>query len=172
VIKYVGSHLVLVIVFWVCIPAVEAATFQKADLALVYYDEHSFQLRWIEGGAFSEVLQRDPQKYQLTLLTRQKNLRVSYFLNRLRKKAKFAFSPNVVIKPVIIIEQLQDLFLAYQSQKREETASANETVQTDKNVRAKALMSSDGTTHSKPIGTFSFSPYYHSVYGLHVQIRW
>jgi len=157
---------------WVCVSAVDAAKFQKENFSLIQYDKNSLQLCWSEGGAFSEVLQRDRQEYQLTLLTRQKNVSVSYFLNPLRKKAKLAFSPNVVIKPVIIIEQLQDLFLAYQSQKREETASANETVQTDKNIRAKALMSSDGATHSKPIGTFSLSPYYHRVYGLHVQIRW
>jgi len=167
--KRFGRILGFVIGLWVCASTVEAAKFQKGNFSLIQYDENSSQLSWIEGGAFSEALQRNRQEYQLTPLTRQKNFTVSYFLNGLRKKVKLAFSPKVVIKPFILVEELQELFLAYQSQKREETASANETVQ------AKAMMPSDGMARAKQITnptTFSFSPYYHRVYGIHLQIKW
>jgi len=165
--KHLGRVLVFGIGLWICASAVHAAKFPKENFSLIQYDETSFQLSWIEGGAFFEALQRDRQEHQLTPLTGPKNCSVNFSLDCLRKKFKLAFNPKVVIKPFILVEQLQDLFLAYQSQ--------NGNGQTDGNAQVKTVQPSDGMARAKQITnptTFSFSPYYHRVYGIHLQIKW
>lgn len=68
--------------------SVDAAQFLSADFALLRYDEYSFQSRWIEGGAFSDVLQRDHQECQRAFLTDPKNVFVRDDLKQgVRKKA-------------------------------------------------------------------------------------
>jgi hypothetical protein len=148
--------------------SVDAAKFLRADFALIRYDEHAFQSRWIEGGAFSDVLQRDRQERQRVFLTGQKNVFVRYDLKHgVRKKGNLTFSPRVFIKPVIIIEELQAFIRAYQSK---EIASVNG------NVQAKAMRPFGGMAQVKPVVTspriFSFVPYYHKVYGVYLHIIW
>jgi hypothetical protein len=148
--------------------SVGAAKSLRADSALIRYDEYSFQSQWIEGGAFSDVLQRDLQECQRVFLTGQKNVFVRYNLKHgVRKKGKLTFSPRVFIKPVIIVEELQVFIRAYQS---------GETPSVDGNVQAKAMIPFDVRAQVKQVVTspriFSFIPYYHKVYGVYLQIIW
>jgi hypothetical protein len=148
--------------------SVDAAKFLRADFALIRYDAHACQSRWIEGGAFSDVLQRDRQERHRVFLTGHKNVFVRYDLKYgVRKKGKLTFSPRVFIQPVMIVQELQMFFRAYQSGK---TASV------DGNVQAKAMLPFDGMAHVKPVVTspriFSFVPYYHKVYGVYLHIIW
>jgi len=156
------------VLLWVCTPAVNTVNVQKVDIALVKYDKHSFQLRWIEGGAFSDVLQRDCQERHRVFLIDPKNVFVRDDLKQgIRKKGKLTLSPKVFIRPVIIVEELQAFFMAYQSM---------ETTPFDENVQTKAIMPLNGLAHVNQVVTsariFSVMPYYHKVYGIYLQIIW
>ncbi|GAK56197.1 hypothetical protein U27_03159 [Candidatus Vecturithrix granuli] len=148
--------------------SVNAAQFLSADFALLRYDSHVFESLWIEGGAFSDVLQRDCQERQRVFLPDPKNDFVRDDLKQgVRKKGKLMLSPKVFIRPVIIVEELQTFFKAHQSEK---------TMPFDENVRVKAILPLDDLAHVQPVVTsariFSFMPYYHKVYGIYLQIIW
>lgn len=156
--------------FILCIGASagEAAKSRTKDLALLHCAEGSCQPQWLAGGTFAAVLARDRQEQERIRLMGYRNVTLSASVVTLKKQVKIAFSPKVVLKPFILIEQLQDLFLAYQSQQREGIAAA------DGNAQAKTLPPDDPprAKQSDNTATFLFSPYYHRLYGLHFQFLW
>ena len=148
--------------------SVDAAEFLSAEFALVQCDTRSSQPRWIEGGTFSKMLQRESQERLNVFLTGHKNVIVRYDLKRdTRKKRRFRLSPRVFIKPVLIIEELQTFVRAHQTR---EAASV------EVNTQIKAIIPLDALVRAKPVvasaSIFSFTPYYHKVYGLYLQIIW
>jgi hypothetical protein len=144
----------------------DAAQLLKADFALIRYDGHAFQPQWIEGGAFSDVLQRDCQERQRVFLTGPKNVFVSDDLkHRGRKKGKLTFSPRIFIRPVMIIEELQAVFITYQPQ----IAAF-----IDGNAQAKTMLPFGDMAQVQQVvispRIYSFVPYYHKVYGVYLHI--
>ena len=169
-----ANTVVLGLSLWACTPTADAADAHNADLALLADDKNSFRPGWIAGGSFAEALRDDFQEYTLTPFRRpvpgKNTVNVGYVRAGYGKTLRLefnplAFSPHVVIRPIIILEELQDLFAVYQTNKLEESVFGNGTAPSDENM----------TTPPKLIVSLmavSLSPYHHGAYGLYVQIRW
>lgn len=165
---YSDSVALLAMLFGSIATSANAAEFLSAEFTLVQCDTRSSLPRWIEGGAFSEILRRESQERRHVFLTGGKNRIVRYDLkDDSRKKRRFRLSPRVFIKPVLIIEELQTFVRAHQTR---EAASV------EVNTQIKAIIPLDALVRAKPVSAsarvFSFTPYYHKVYGLYLQIIW
>ncbi|GAK53031.1 hypothetical protein U14_04290 [Candidatus Moduliflexus flocculans] len=166
--KYSDYVALLAMLFGSVATCADAAEFLRADLALIQCDTRSSQPRWMEGGAFSEMLQRENQERLNVFLTGRKNAIVRYDLKHDgRKKDKLRLTPRIFIKPVLIIEELQTFVRAYQTR---------ETVSVGGYAQAKAIIPPAVPVRAKPVAAsarvFSFMPYYHKVFGIYLQIIW
>jgi hypothetical protein len=141
----------------------------KEELCIIRYDENRLQPNWLEGGAFSEILERDMKEQGIDHLAKQTTLVLNNTLNGLAKKIRIRFSPQVVVKPFVIFEELQNMLLVYQSKK------LRENIQIDENFQAKTALLPSQISQLKKIKTrrpLSVSPYQNRIYGLHIQIVW
>lgn len=139
------------------------------QLSLLQYKDNTVQPLWQEDGVFADVLNQDEKHYRINYLAKQTDFVLNDALTDLKKKITITFSPRVVLKPFIIVEELQDYLVAYQSKKQRDN------IHIDENFQAKVLLQPLKLLRLKKISTprlFSVSPYYNKVYGLHLHISW
>jgi hypothetical protein len=151
--------------------AVNAAQGAAKDWNLIRCGEKAFHVQWLEGGTFSEMLRLDYQGLQPTPLTGPKSVTVSHFLNKLHTPVKIVLSPKVILKPFIIVEQLQSLYSDYRAKGAEESAPTDEKSTLQAKIMEKLNVEKQGKQNST-LDKLSFLPYRHKVYGIHLQIQW
>jgi hypothetical protein len=167
---FVGSCLA----FWaLCIPAASAAGLLNSEFSLMHYKGAYLHPQWLEGGLFSEVLERDLKKLDKDYFAKQTNLILNNTLDEFTKKMRITFSPQVIIKPVIIFEELQNFFIAYKSSQENQKSPP-----IDEDFYIKVPFLSYPSNQAKQVinkdakSSLSVCPYYNKVYGLYLQITW
>ena len=109
------------------------------------------------------------QHCAIDYLAKQTNFVLNDALTDLKQKINITFSPRVMLKPFIIVEELQDYLVAYQSKKQRKN------IHIDENFEAKVPLQPLKLSRLKKIvspKSFSVSPYYNKIYGLHLHISW
>jgi hypothetical protein len=161
-------------VFWALSSAVLAAEqFPQGTFSLLHYEGQSFHPDWSPEGRFPDVLSYDLKKVECDQLAHQTNMMLNNPLHELSKKLQIQFSPQVMVKPFIIFEELQDWFLAYQS-----SQDIREHTPIDEQFYLKMSLLSFSLDHIKGISNkqlkrlLSVYPYHNRVYGIHLQINW
>lgn len=164
---------------WVCcllltigggVSAAFAAT-RDVHLSLIHYSNKAYHPQWLEDGAFATILRLNVDKDVggVNYLAKQTNLTLNSTLHVLKKKVRFAFSPQVVLKPFFAVREVEDMLAIVRSKLRKND------IQIDENFQAKTLISSKTLSSLKKINTskpFALSPYQNRIYGLHFQINW
>jgi hypothetical protein len=118
-------------------------------------------------------LSHDLKKVERDQLARQTNMMLNNPLHDLSKKLQIQFSPQVMIKPFILFEELQDWFLAYQSsQNIREHTPIDEQFYLKMSLLSSSLDHINGVSNKQLKRLLSVCPYYNSVYGIHLQIKW
>ena len=141
----------------------------KQTFSLIQYKDHAVQPLWQENGVFSDVLQQDEKRCDINYLAKQTDFVLNDALTDLKKKITISFSPSVVLKPFIIVEEIHDYLIAYQSKNQRNN------IHIDENFQAKILLQPLKLLRLKKISTprsFSVSPYYNKIYGLYLHISW
>ena len=150
------------------VPATWAGTL-KQEFSLLYHTGDGIQPLWQKDGAFSDVLQKDVKHCAINYLAKQTNFVLNETLTDLKQKINITFSPRVMLKPFIIVEEIQDYLAAYQSKEQRKN------IHIDENFEAKLLLQPFKLSRLKKIvspRSFSVSPYYNKIYGLHLHISW
>ena len=169
-----AEQLVAILIFSVCLAAggrisVAHAGFQGEEFAFLYYDENTLQPRWIEGGVFSAILAQDIDARSIDYLAKQTNFVLNNVLNSLKKKIKISFHPKIIVKPFVVVEEIQDLLVIYRSKRQRKDIHIDERFQAKVLIRPSAISHLRKISQRKP---FAVSPYYNKIYGLHLQIAW
>lgn len=139
------------------------------SLSLIQYTENAVQPLWQEGGIFSDILEQDNKQYNINYLAKQTNFTLNDALTDLKQKIKVTFSPRVVLKPFVIIEELQGYLAAYQSK------GQGSSIHIDEHFQAKVLLNPSKLSRLKKVRarkSFAVSPYHNKIYGLHLYISW
>lgn len=150
-------------------PSARCADTLKQELSLIQHTGHTIQPLWQKDGAFSDLLQQNVKHCTINYLAKQTNFVLNDTLNDLKKKINVTFSPGVMLKPFIIVEELQDYLVAYRSKKQRKN------IHIDENFEAKIPLQPFKLSQLKKIVSpkaFSVSPYYNKIYGLHLHISW
>ena len=140
--------------------------------ALFHQDRQILSPHWNEQGAFAKVLQKDIQRVAIAYNEEQVIRKFTFQLNTLTEKLSVSFTPKIIIKPFILIEELQDLLLVYHTRRSCDTIPINENFQMRRLSLANAVMQMKKILEKRLNRSLSLSPYYNRIYGFHLQILW
>ncbi|GAK60757.1 hypothetical protein U27_00655 [Candidatus Vecturithrix granuli] len=142
------------------------------QFALFHQERQILFPHWNEQGAFANVLRKDVQRVSLAYNEEHVIRKFTFQLTTLTEKLSISFTPKIIIKPFILIEELQDLLLVYHSRRSRDTIPINENFQMRRLSLANAAMQVKKILEKRSNRSLSVCPYYHSIYGLHLQILW
>ena len=109
------------------------------------------------------------QRYSVSYRAKQTDFMANTMLSGLSRKLYVAFSPRAVIKPFIIVEELQNALFTIRSK------AYKPNVQIDEGFQAKSPQLSNQIAKLKKIKKrkpLAFSPYYNRIYGVYLEIAW
>lgn len=154
------------------LPSPVYAALLPPQFALFHQDRQTLFPHWNEQGAFAKVLQKDIQNISIAHNEEQDIRKFTFQLNTLTEKLSVSFTPKIIIKPLILIEELQDLLLVYHSRRSCDTIPINENFQMRRLSLANAVMQMKKILEKRLNRSLSVCPYYNRIYGFHLQILW
>ena len=145
--------------------------FLKKDLNLLYYDNGRLCPCWIENGELSQMITESlyEQRYSVNYRSKQTDFMANTMLRGLSRKLYVAFSPRAVIRPFIIVEELQNALFTIRSK------ASKPKIQIDEKYQAKSAQLTNQIAKLKKIKKrkpLAFSPYYNRIYGVYLEITW
>lgn len=143
-----------------------------SQFALFHQDRQILSPHWNEQGVFANLLRKDVQRVSLYYNEKHVIRKFTFRLNTLTEKLSLSFTPKIIIKPFILIEELQDLLLVYHSRQSRDRIPINENFQMRHFSLANAAMQVKKILEKRSNRSLSVCPYYNRTYGLHLQILW
>ncbi|MBD3308557.1 hypothetical protein GF339_19215 [candidate division KSB3 bacterium] len=162
-----SSFLSLLCVF---VPAAEGKTILTDGLSLFTYRDNALTPCWLQDGPFAQELKQDRESFGIPDNTGY--LKVPQRLQHLTRKIRLTFSPQVIIKPFVIVREIQDLFVVYQSRKYPENVPVDEDFQVTSLLISQIYDNVQKIIQERTDRVFSICPYYNRIYGLHLEICW
>ena len=160
------------ITLWsVLMPTAHANVIQD-PLSLMGHDGNSLQIYWIDNGPFADILWKDVKNYCVNYDEEQTSRDLNIRLSKFHESIQITFTPQIIIKPFILVEELRDLLVVYKSKQYRKNLPINE------NFQFRALSLSQTISHIKKIisersqRALSLSPYHNRIYGLYLEIHW
>ncbi len=152
---------------WTFCASAHASSLPK-NLSLIHSHANGFRPELIERKALFQALQKDVRKPQIDYLAKQTNLVLNNTLKGLAKSAKINITPQVVMKPFFLVQEVKNALYLFQAR------HLKKQIQIDRNFQAKILYNAKELSfmqEMKKKKPLLFSPYKHRTYGIHVQIN-
>lgn len=143
-----------------------------SQFALFHQDREMLSPHWNKQGAFANLLRKDVQRISLAYNEERVIRKVTFQLDMLTEKLSVSFTPKIVIKPFILIEELQDLLLVYHSRQSHDRIPINKNFQMRHFSLTNAAMQVKKILEKRSNRSLSVCPYYNKIYGLHLKILW
>ena len=139
-------------------------------IALLEHDGERYRMCWDPQGSFAGLLQGKRKTFSaIPALKLSSGIKKSH-LSKLSRKFKLPIYPSLVLKPFILVEELQWAIAQYQAKKIKTPVDRDFQLKDDSSAKLKTFQKASArTTRKKP---FLFSPYYRRLYGLHVEFQW